>query len=175
MALAPVFATESGPGIWANPVDGFLVSVAAILTAIGVGVVIWGAYCAVLRLIALESTAARLRLPNTDTAPVRLLFAAYLVSGLDFLIAGGVIRALVGSDWQQLSVLGSIALLRVLLGMGMRWQGLSGSVGMPPTLLEPPAAARNGASACQHVPAPSAPDARKPAEDPTPVAGQAAQ
>jgi uncharacterized membrane protein len=175
IALAPIFATEPGPGIWANPVDGLIVSVAAILTAIGVGIIIWGAYCAVLRLIALEATTARLRLPSTDTAPVRLLFAAYLLAGLDFLIAGGVIRTLAGSDWQQLSALGGIVLVRILLGVGMKWQAPSASLDMPPALLGPPAAVRNGAPACQHVPAPSTADAKEPTGEPTPVAGQAAQ
>jgi uncharacterized membrane protein len=175
IALAPFFATEPNAGLWANPIDGLIVSIAAILIAIGVVIVIWGAYCSVLRLIALEATTVRLRLPSTDTAPARLLFATYLLSGLDFLIAGGLIRTLAGSDWYQLSVLGGIVGVRTLLGLGLKWQAIPSSIEMPPASLQSSTAGKNGASACRHVPAPSTPDAKKPSEDLTPVAAQAAQ
>ena len=174
IALAPFFATEPNAGLWANPIDGLIVSVATILMAIGVAIVLWGAYCSVLRLIALEATTIRSRLPSTDTAPARVLFAAYLLSGLDFLIAGDSIRTLAGSDWHQLSVLGAIVGVRALLSLGMKWQALPSSIETPPPL---PSllAAKNGASACKHVPAPSTADAKDSTEDHDPVAPQVAQ
>ena len=174
MALSPLFATGPNAGLWSNPMDGVIASVAAMIMAIGVVIVIWGAYCSVIRLIALETATVRLRLPSTDTAPVRLLFTAYLISGLDFLIAGAVIQTLAESDWQQLSVLGSIVLVRTLLGVGMKWQGSPASVEMTPTLPELPMATKNGALAGRHSPEASTPEAEKSAGDPSPGAGHAA-
>jgi uncharacterized membrane protein len=152
-----------------------IVSVATIIMAIGVVIVIWGAYSSVLRLITLETANARLRLPSTDTAPVRLLFAAYLLHGLDFLIAGGVIKTLAVSDWQQAAVLGGIVLVRLLLGAGVKLEAGSASVEMSPPLLESPAAAKNGASPGKHLPEPSSLGAKNLAEDLTPAPGQAGQ
>ena len=174
IALAPCVATEPNTGLWANPLDGLIVSVATIIMAIGVVIVIWGAYSSVLRLITLETATARLRLPSTDTAPVRHLFAAYLLHGLDFLIAGDVIKTLAVSDWQQAAVLGGIVLVRLLLGAGVKWEAGSASVEMAPPLLESPAAAKNGASPGMQLPAPPTLDAMR-TEDLTPMARHAAQ
>jgi uncharacterized membrane protein len=174
IALPPLFAAEPNVGLWSNPIDGLIASVATMIMAIGVVIVIWGAYCSVIRLIALETATVRLRLPSTDTAPVRLLFTAYLLSGLDFLIAGAVIKTLAESDWQQLTVLGSIVLVRTLLGAGMKWQASPASVEMSPPLLEFPTAAHNGALAGKHSPEPATPEPEKSARDPSPVAGHAA-
>jgi uncharacterized membrane protein len=151
-----------------------IVSVATIIMAVGVVIVIWGAYSSVLRLITLETATARLRLPSTDTAPARLLFAAYLLPGLDFLIAGGVIKSLAVSDWQQAAVLGGIVLVRLLLGAGVKWEAGSASVKMSPPLPESPAAPKNGDSPSMQLPAPSTLDAKL-TEDLTPVASHAAQ
>jgi uncharacterized membrane protein len=170
MALPPVFATEPSAGLWANPIEGLIVSVATIIMAIGVAIVIWGAYSSVLRLITLETASARLRLPSTDTAPVRLLFASYLLHGLDFLIAGGVIKTLAVSDWHQAAVLGGIALVRVLLGLGVKWEA-----GSAPVEASPPTAAQNGALPGNHLPEPSTLGGKKLTEDLTARAGHAAQ
>jgi uncharacterized membrane protein len=171
----PFFATQPDAGWWANPLDGLIVSLATIIMAIGVAIVIWGAYCSVLRLIALETATARSRLASTDTAPVRLLFAAYLLSGLDFLIAGGVIKTLAVSDWRQAAVLGGIVLVRLLLGVGVKWEAGSPSVPMSPPLPESPTAARNGVAPGKQMPEPAMPDARNLIDDPAPVAAHVAR
>jgi uncharacterized membrane protein len=127
-AFTPLLAKAPNAELWSNPVDGLLVSVALIISAVGVAVILWGAYCSVLRLIALETAAARGQLPKTDAAAGRLLFATYLLPGLDFLIAGGVIKTLAVSDWQQAAVLGGIVMVRTLLGLGMKWEAASACV-----------------------------------------------
>jgi uncharacterized membrane protein len=184
IAFAPVVATEPNAGVWANPVDGLIVSVATIIMAVGVAIVIWGAYCSVIRLIAVETATARLRSPNTDTAPVRLSFAAYLLPGLDFLIAGSVIKTLAVSDWHQAAVLGSIVLVRVLLGVGMKWEAGPASAEKSSLFLETSlaaaaeavaataAAVKNGALPGKHLPEPPAPGAEQLTKDPASVAGQ---
>jgi uncharacterized membrane protein len=122
-----------------------VVSVAFIIMGIGVGIIVRGAYCSVLRLIALESAAPRGREPQADLAFVRLLFALYLLPGLDFLVAGGVIKALVVLDWRQAAVLGGVVLTRILLGAAVKWETGSASgvaSGALPDSSEP---VRNGA------------------------------
>jgi uncharacterized membrane protein len=130
----PLFAADANPGLWANPIDGLVVSVAMILMAIGVAIIVWGAYGSVLRFIALETAAARGRAATPDLTPVRLLFAVYLLPGLDFLIAGGVIKTLAVSDWRQITVLGALVLIRALLGVSTRWEAGSTSAVASPAL-----------------------------------------
>jgi hypothetical protein len=98
------------------------------------------------------------------------LFATYLLHGLDFLIAGGVIKTLAVSDWHQAAVLGGIALVRVLLGVGVKWDA-----GSAPVEVSPPTAAQNGALPGNHLPEPSTLGGKKLTEDLTATAGHAAQ
>jgi uncharacterized membrane protein len=123
LPLALLLANQPGVEMWNNPIDALLLSAALIVSAVGVAVILWGAYCSVLRLIASESAAARDPGPSTPSPAGRQLFATYLLPGLDFLIAGGVIKTLAIADWQQGAVLGGIVVVRTLLGLSTKWEG----------------------------------------------------
>jgi uncharacterized membrane protein len=140
-AWAPLFASDPNPGFWAGPVDGLVVSISLIIRAVGVAIIVWGAYCGVLRMIALETAAVRQRSPSTDVAAARLQFSTYLLAGLDFLIAGGVIRTLGVWEWPQAAALGGVVLVRATLGLVVKWEGSSLST---PTAPECSDASRNG-------------------------------
>jgi hypothetical protein len=51
----------------------------------------------------------------------RLVFATYLLPGLDFLTAGSVVKTLAAPDWQQATLLASLVFARTLVGLGLRW------------------------------------------------------
>jgi uncharacterized membrane protein len=123
-ALAPLLAEQE---LWSNSVNGLIASLALIVSAIGIAVIVWGAYSSVVRLIASEAAAARGPLPTTGAPPARPLFASYLLPGLDFLIAGGAIKTLAVPDWQQATVLGSLVLARTLLGLSWKGEAVSGA------------------------------------------------
>lgn len=127
--FVPVFADQLD--VWSNPIAGLIVPLSLIISGIGVAVIAWGAYSAVLRLIASETAAARGQVPKTEAVTDRFVFATYLISGLDFLTAGSVIKTVVVPDWQQAGVLASLVFARTLVGLGLRW-GVTPAVDLMP-------------------------------------------
>jgi len=126
--FAPLFAEQ--PELWANPAAGLVVSLSVIISGIGVAVIAWGTYSSVLRLIASETAAARGLLPKADGVTDRLVFATYLLPGLDFLTAGSVVKTLAVPDWQQAALVASLVFARTLVGLGLKW-GLAPAAGLP--------------------------------------------
>jgi uncharacterized membrane protein len=120
-----VFADQPAPEVWARPLTGLMVALSLIISAVGVAIVVWGAYCSVLRLIQTETAAALGQAAKPDVAAGRLLFATYLLPALDFMIAGSVIRTAAGLDWQQAAVLASLVLARTLLGLSVKGEAAS--------------------------------------------------
>jgi uncharacterized membrane protein len=151
--MTSVFAdlgpSAAGQGeLWANPVTGLIVSLSLIISGIGVAVIAWGAYSSVLRLIASETAAARGQLPRADAVMARLVFATYLLPGLDFLTAGSVVKTLAAPDWQQAVLLASLVFARTLVALGLRWgvTPLAALAALPPVteqLATPPAPAES--------------------------------
>jgi uncharacterized membrane protein len=134
--------------LWANPVTGLTVSLSLIISGIGVAVIAWGAYSSVLRLISSETAAARAQLPRADAVMGRLVFATYLLPGLDFLTAGSVVKTLAAPDWQQAAVLASLVFARTLVALGLRWgvAPVAALAALPPVteqLAAPPAPAES--------------------------------
>jgi uncharacterized membrane protein len=168
--MTSVFAdfgpSAAGQGeFWANPVTGLIVSLSVIISGIGVAVIAWGAYSSVLRLISSETAAARGQLPRADAAMGRLVFATYLLPGLDFLTAGSVIKTLAAPDWQQAVVLASLVFARTLVALGLRW----GVTPLAALAAQPPVTEQLAAA-----PAP-AESLHATTENPAPVGAPAAQ
>jgi uncharacterized membrane protein len=88
---------------------------------VGVAVIVWGAYVSAVRLIAAEAAAARGQPARPEAAGGRLL-ASYLLPGLDFILAGLLIKVAVVPDWQQAVGLASVVVVRTLLGMSWKWE-----------------------------------------------------
>ena len=141
--------------LWANPVTGLTVSLSLIISGIGVAVIAWGAYSSVLRLIESETAAARGQLPRADAVMGRLVFATYLLPGLDFLTAGSVVKTLAAPDWQQAVLLASLVFARTLVALGLRWgvTPLATLAALPPDteqLAAPPAPAESLLAAAEN-------------------------
>jgi uncharacterized membrane protein len=134
--FVPLFAQQTE--LWSNSVAGLIVPLSVIISGIGVAVIAWGTYSSVLRLIAFETAAARGQLPKAEGVNDRFVFATYLISGLDFLTAGSVIKAVVAPDWQQAGLLASLVFARTLVGLSLRC-GITpapGLTALPPVTTE---------------------------------------
>jgi uncharacterized membrane protein len=107
------------PDVVASPVTGLMDALALIVGAAGVGVLVWGAYGAIARLIGAE--AALVRGQKTET-PTRSLYGPYLVMGIEFLIASSAVKTLASPDWQHVATLGGLVLARTLLSLSLRWE-----------------------------------------------------
>src|SRR5262245_34433613 len=104
--FVPIFAqTVERPGSWTTSVSGLGGPLAFAVGAVGAGVIVWGTYTAVVRLLSTETAAARGQ--TVKPTPVnRPMFAAYLLLGLEFIIAANVIKTLTTPDWQHVALLG---------------------------------------------------------------------
>jgi uncharacterized membrane protein len=122
----PLLAVDLVPtDFWTSVGQGVISPLAMIVSAAGIVVIIWGAYNSLVRLIAAETAAIRgpAAKPGTPPAPPpRMLFISYLLPGLEFMIAGSVIKTLVVPDWQQVVTVAGIVLVRTLLGLSLRWE-----------------------------------------------------
>jgi uncharacterized membrane protein len=97
---------------------GLVNAVVPLVGLIGVGVLLWGAYHALLQQLTLESPALR---AQTKTDTIRLPFSHYLALGLEFMIAASAMKTLNDHSLQQVAVLGGMVLSRVLVGLYPRW------------------------------------------------------
>lgn len=113
---------DKAPEVAANPAHGLIDSLALIVGTAGAGVIVWGAYCSVIRLIAAEAAAARGQAPKGEPAAHRQPFTSYLLLGLEFVIAANVIKALLTPDWQHIAVLAGVVLVRAFIGLNLRWE-----------------------------------------------------
>jgi uncharacterized membrane protein len=121
-----VLAEQSPTDFWTSTGQGVISALALIVSAVGVVLIVWGAYHAVVRLIAAEMVAGREPMSKRDPPLGRFLFGAYLLAGLEFLIAGGVIRTLARPDWQHAVTLAALVLVRTLLGLSLKSEANSG-------------------------------------------------
>ncbi len=116
------FANAVPPEFVSSSVNVLLVCLALVVSLVGVAVIAWGAYASVVRLIAGETAAVRGQLAKPDPAPARQVFTSYLLPGLEFLLAGLVIRIAAVPDWQSVVGLAGLVLLRTLLGLSWKWE-----------------------------------------------------
>jgi uncharacterized membrane protein len=97
---------------------GLVNAVVPLVGLIGVGVMLWGAYHALVHQLALESPPLRAQLKADGN---RLPFSHYLALGLEFMIAASAIKTLNDYSLQQVAVLGGMVLCRALVGLYPRW------------------------------------------------------
>jgi uncharacterized membrane protein len=125
--FAPLLAEGVAPDTWAGAGQGVLALLALVVSSVGVAAIVWGVYSAALRLIAAE-VGGSWPAPKADGPEARPPFTSYLLAGLEFLIAGCLIKTLAVPDWQQACVLASLVLARTLLGLGGKWEAEPGVV-----------------------------------------------
>jgi uncharacterized membrane protein len=175
LAFSPLLADQD---LWTESVNGLIGSLSLVVSAVGVAVIVWGAYSAAVRLIASETAAARGQSPKAGGPAARLLFLSYLLPGLEFMIAGGVIKTLAVPDWQHAAVLAGLVLARALLGLSVRWEtpadvdvAVRAEAGSPLALLT--RGPQNAAAPAGGVAAASEGGAKKAAEDLAPAGADA--
>jgi uncharacterized membrane protein len=140
-----ILANQGTTELLLNPVNGLMTFLALLISLVGVAVIVWGAYVTLVRLIAAETTAAPGAMTKPDESSGNFVLTSYLLQGLDFILAGMVIKMAVVADWQQVVVLAGIGLLRTFLALTKRWEG--GALSMP----------RNGTPAPERLALPTGP------------------
>jgi uncharacterized membrane protein len=130
------------PDLVATPVTGLIDALALILGTAGVGVLLWGAYGALTRLIGAETAQARGQKPDPAA---RSQYGPYLIMGMEFMIASSAVKTLATPDWQHIATLGGLVVARTLLSLSGRWES-SG-----------PAPAVERTALVEHVAAPALP------------------
>jgi hypothetical protein len=124
------------PLLFADPMElgaglaGLIVALSQVVSGIGLAIIAWGTYSSVLRLIATETAALRGHLPKADALAGRVVFATYLLPALDFMVAGGLIKAFAVPDWQLAALLASLVFARSMIGISLRW-GITPALDLP--------------------------------------------
>ena len=90
-----------------------IIAVSFILNIIGALIILFGVIIALFELLRKEAlvreTAVRLN------ESVRIKLGSYLVLGLEFFIAGDVIKTIIIPTWESLGMLGAIVVIRTIL------------------------------------------------------------
>ena len=85
-------------------------------------IIIWGVFCAAVRLVGMEIKLLRGKPYKRDAAVIRQHLGFYLLLGLEFLIAVDVIETLMHPGWKELGVLGALVVLRTLMSFSLHWE-----------------------------------------------------
>jgi uncharacterized membrane protein len=114
LALAPDFMSAT--------VSGMIGSLSLIVGAVGVGIVLCGAYSTVVRLIGSPVAGMRGVTTKAEQNIYGLPFTSSLLLSLDFLIGAAIIQTFVPADWQHVTSLGALVAVRALAGLSFRWE-----------------------------------------------------
>lgn len=117
---ALLLATPGQPEFLLTPLNGLVACLGLLVSLVGVALLVWWAYVSIVRLIATETASARGHASRAEASSGRLL-TSYLLPGLDFILAGLIIKMSVVPDWQQALVLTGVLVVRTVLGLSMKW------------------------------------------------------
>jgi uncharacterized membrane protein len=116
--IATYLLLGQAPDATALSPAGLVNAVVPLVGLIGVGVMLWGAYHALLQQLTLESATLRAQMkPDAN----RLPFSHYLALGLEFMVAASAIKTLNDYSLEQVAVLGGLVISRVMVGLYPRW------------------------------------------------------
>jgi uncharacterized membrane protein len=140
LAVAPEFLSN----MW----SGLIGLLSFIVGAVGVGILLCGAYATVVRLIGSQLAGARGSSTRPEQDAPGQPFTSSLLLSLEFLIAAGIIQTLLAADWQHVASLAGMVAARAVAGLSFRWEAAGrftraeegAAVGEPTPALE----ARNG-------------------------------
>jgi len=90
-----------------------LISLSLLLNIIGALVIIWGVVISVFQFLKkeLEDRSKAMQLNEV----IRICLGSYLVLGLEFFIAGDIIKTVITPTWDSLGILGAIVVIRTVL------------------------------------------------------------
>jgi uncharacterized membrane protein len=81
----------------------------------GVAVIAWGALLSIIQFVRLEAAQVMGREICKRRELIRHHFGAYILLGLEFLVAGDVVHTIIKPSLQGMAVLGSIVAIRTVL------------------------------------------------------------
>jgi uncharacterized membrane protein len=103
-------------------VDSTLELLLPVLKAVGAFVILWGVFCAAVRLVVMEIKLLRGREYQQDAALIRQHLGYYLLLGLSFIIALDVVETLLHPSWEELGILAGLVILRTVMGFGLQME-----------------------------------------------------
>jgi uncharacterized membrane protein len=105
-------------GAWSDLVG----ALSFIVGAVGVGILLCGAYSTVVRLIGSQLAGARGASAKPEQDAPGQPFTSSLLLSLEFLIGAGIVQTLVGVNWQHVASLGGLVVVRAVAGLSFRWE-----------------------------------------------------
>lgn len=88
-------------------------SISFALNIVGALVILWGVLMSLFDFIKKEIS--RLEQPVQLSEAIRVKLGSYLVLGLEFFIAGDIVKTIITPTWQSLGMLGAIVVIRTIL------------------------------------------------------------
>jgi uncharacterized membrane protein len=115
------------PDFMSATVSGMIGSLSVIVGAVGVGIVLCGAYSTVVRLVG-NPAGVRGQTTKAEQDIYGLPFTSSLLLSLDFLIGAAIIHTFVPADWEHVASLGGLVAVRALAGLSFRWETAAKSI-----------------------------------------------
>ena len=84
-----------------------------LLNILGASVIVWGVVIAVFQFLKKEAVDRSKAMQLNEV--IRICLGSYLVLGLEFFIAGDVIKTVITPTWDSLGILGAIVVIRTVL------------------------------------------------------------
>lgn len=88
-------------------------SLSLLLNIIGALVIIWGVVISVAQFFKKEITDRNKAMQLNEI--IRICLGSYLVLGLEFFIAGDIVKTVITPTWDSLGILGAIVVIRTIL------------------------------------------------------------
>lgn len=83
------------------------------LNIVGALVILWGVLISLAELLKKEFSKSKN--PVELSEAIRIKLGSYLVLGLEFFIAGDIVKTIITPTWQSLGMLGAIVVIRTIL------------------------------------------------------------
>ena len=101
---------------------GLLHNVSYVIGAVGVGVILWGLFLCLLRLVRVEMRALKRVETMEEREDLRHRLGYYLLLGLEFLVAADIVHTVLTPTLDQLAVLGAIVAIRTVISFSINWE-----------------------------------------------------
>jgi uncharacterized membrane protein len=121
---APRVILAVAPEFLSNTWSGLIGSLSFVVGAVGVGILLCGAYSTVVRLIGSQVAGARGSGARPEQDAPGQPFTASLLLSLEFLIAAGIVQTLLAADWQHVASLAGMVAARAVAGLSFRWEAV---------------------------------------------------
>jgi uncharacterized membrane protein len=122
LLLSGAVSAADEPGHWSEVLHPYLGPIALVISSLGVVVITWGVLRAAVVLVTMEIRSLRGPAPAKDRSGLRMNLGYYLLLGLEFLVAGDIVETLMTPDWQHVTTLGGLVLIRTVISVSLNWE-----------------------------------------------------